>query len=90
MQIPKKSKENSPQSISVHASDPIQRLSDLATVLVHIPDHRQPGPKISPATCGEIWVREGEPILRVTRVVATIEGKESEELRYQIEGNAKF
>ncbi|KAI6170983.1 Protocadherin-16 [Aphelenchoides bicaudatus] len=46
--------------LTVHASDPEQKLSDLTTVLIHVPDHRQVGPKITVTTCGEVWVKEGE------------------------------
>lgn len=75
-------------SFLVHVSDPKQKLSDVATILIHVPENKQHGPKLSSSSCNEVWARENEPISRLTRIIASVNQRESTELHYQIEGGS--
>lgn len=76
---------NVPTSLA-HVYDAKQRLSDVATILIHVPEHKQYAPKLSASTCNEVWARENEPVARLTRLIATIGERESADVYYQIEG----
>ncbi|CAD5221763.1 unnamed protein product [Bursaphelenchus xylophilus] len=74
-------------SLAVYVLDKITNKSDTTSVVIRTPSPSN-GPKISALTCGQISVIENRDFDVLTKVVATINGDSSEEIRYSIVGGS--